>query len=261
MWIRLRQIAIVAVDLHPVSIDLGEVLGLEPCYTDPAVARFGLKNMLWPVGSQFIEVVTPIAEGTAAGRYLDRRDGDGGYMVINQVDDIGPRRQRAAELGVRIAFDLHFPDAGHDGFQLHPADTGGSLFEMDQMLETGSTNTTDESDAWYPAGTNWSPYVRTNNVSAITAAELQSPDPERLARRWSEIAELELHTDKRGRLAMSLQNAEIRFVEALDGRGEGLGAIDLATTNRAAVVRTAAARGILTADNEVLIAGLRVNLQ
>ncbi len=260
MWIRLRQIAIVTSDLHPVSLDLGEVLGLEPCYTDPAVARFGLKNMLWPVGSQFIEVVTPIADGTPAQRYLDRRGGDGGYMVISQVDNIGLRRQRVAELGVRIAFDLHFPHDGHDGIQLHPADTGGSFFEMDEMLETGSANTTDV-DPWYPAGTNWSPYVRTDNVSAITAAELQSPDPERLARRWSEIVELELGTDSAGRLAMSLQNAEIRFVEALDGRGEGLGAIDVTTTNRAAAVRAAAARGILTGDAEILIAGLRINLQ
>jgi len=106
MWIRLRQIAIVAADLRVVANQIGSVLGLEPCHTDPGVTHFGLKNMLWPLGSQFLEVVTPIGEGTAAGRYLDRRSGDGGYMVINQVDDIDRRRARAGELGVRIAFDL-----------------------------------------------------------------------------------------------------------------------------------------------------------
>ena len=97
MWIRLRQISIVAADLRAVSLDLGSVLGLEPCFTDPGVKVFGLKNMLWPIGSQFLEVVTPIAPGTAGGRYMDRRGGDSGYMVITQVDDIARRRARAAE--------------------------------------------------------------------------------------------------------------------------------------------------------------------
>ena len=42
-------------------------------------AEFGLENTLMPVGRNFLEVVAPIQEGTAAGRYLDRRGGNGGY--------------------------------------------------------------------------------------------------------------------------------------------------------------------------------------
>jgi len=37
----------------------------------------GLHNFLMPVGSNFLEVVAPSREGTAGGRYLDRRGGDG----------------------------------------------------------------------------------------------------------------------------------------------------------------------------------------
>lgn len=261
MWIRLRQIAIVAEDLQAAAADLGTILGLEACYTDPGVKVFGLKNALWPVGSQFVEVVTPITEGTAGGRYLERRSGDGGYMVINQVDDVARRRERAAELGVRVAYDLSYPDEGHDGIQLHPADTGGSFFEMDQMTDEVTAADPDAvGGPWYPAGKNWEPYVRTDRVSAISAAELQSPDPERLARRWADIAELDLGEDANGRLAVQFDNATVRFVADEDGRGEGLGGIDVVTEDRDAVLAGAEQRNARSADDQVMVAGLRVNL-
>ena len=59
------------------------------------------------MGSQFIEVVAPNdpAEDTAGKRYLDRRGGDGGYMVITQCDDQAPRRAKFKELGVRLVSD------------------------------------------------------------------------------------------------------------------------------------------------------------
>ena len=101
MWIRLRQIALVAADLQKVTTEIDGVLGVEACYTDPGVSVFGLKNMLWPIGTQMLEVVTPFKDGTAGGRYIERRGGDGGYMVITLVDDVARRRVRAEELGVR----------------------------------------------------------------------------------------------------------------------------------------------------------------
>ena len=56
---------------------------------------------MFPVGNQFLEVVAPVKDATAAGRYLERRGGDGGYMVILQCDDHGPRKRRVEELGIR----------------------------------------------------------------------------------------------------------------------------------------------------------------
>ena len=101
MWIRLRQIALVANDLKLAESQLAEVLGLEVCYRDPGVEVFGLNNILLPLGNQLLEVVSPFKDDTAGGRYLDRRGGDGGYMVITQVDDHKPRVERVKELGVR----------------------------------------------------------------------------------------------------------------------------------------------------------------
>lgn len=256
MWIRLRQIAVVAVDLREAALDIETVLGIETCYTDAGVKVFGLKNALWPVGTQFLEVVTPTEEGTAAGRYLDRRGGDGGYMVITQVDDVARRRARAAELEVRVAFELSHP-GDHDGIQLHPGDTGGSFFEMDQMLM-------DDGNAvggpWYPAGKNWQPYVRTDITNGISAAELQSPDPDRLAKRWSELAEIDLSPDAAGNPTIALDNATLRFIEANDGRGEGLGGIDVVAVDREAILNGARQRNTYVNDSEVAVAGLRVYL-
>ncbi|HJP36842.1 MAG TPA: hypothetical protein QF901_12720, partial [Gammaproteobacteria bacterium] len=86
MTLHLRQIAFVAEKLQPVLDDLRGVLGLEVCFVDPEVDVFGLENSLVPIGTNFIEVVAPVKEGTAGGRYLERRQGDGGYMVITQAD-------------------------------------------------------------------------------------------------------------------------------------------------------------------------------
>ena len=55
-------------------------------------------------------------------------------MVITQVSDVAARRAHVDEMGIRIAFEMNFPEEGHVGMQLHPADTsGGAFFEMDQM--------------------------------------------------------------------------------------------------------------------------------
>lgn len=258
MWLRLRQIAVVAEDLHKTGLDIGTVLGVEPCFTDPSVGVFGLKNTLWPIGSQFLEVVTPTKADTAGGRYAQRRGGDTGYMVITQCDDVDHRREHAAALGVRVAFDMHYPEHGHSGIQLHPRDTGGSFFEMDQMTMEGGNEV---GGPWTPAGKNWQPYARTETVNAIAAAELQSPDPEALARRWSEIAEIDLVTDSAGRPTIQLDNATLRFVADADGRGEGLGGIDVVTVDREAILAGAHARGCYVADDEVAVAGLRVYLR
>src|SRR6201995_6143263 len=94
MRVRLRRVALVAPDLAPVEAAVIEELGVELCYRDTDVDVFGLKNALFPIGDKLLEVVSPVRGGTAAGRQLDKRKGDGGYMVILQVDDLDTMRRR-----------------------------------------------------------------------------------------------------------------------------------------------------------------------
>ena len=253
MWLRLRQIALVAEKLAPVEQALADVLGVEVAYRDPGVGHFGLENALLPIGNQLLEVVAPIRENTTGGRYLRRRGGDGGYMVITQCDDHGPRRTRVEALGVRIV--NQFETEQFRNMQLHPKDTGGSFFEIDEQLGEGAHR---PDGPWEPAGPDWRSHRRTERVTGIVAAELQCGDPQRVARRWAEIAEIELvgNSDP----VLPLDNAELRFVPCRDGRPEGLGGMYLACADREAVLTAAEARGVRTGPAQVQLCGMRINL-
>jgi hypothetical protein len=256
MSLRLRQICLVAEKLAPVLEDFTAVLGLEVCFKDPEVAAFGLENSLMPIGSNFIEVVAPVKENTAAGRYLKRRSGDGGYMVICQCDSHATQhacKQRAAALNIRLVLDHEAH--GFHAMQLHPADTGGAFFEIDWDVKG------EPEGNWMPAGgSGWTSARRNDVVSAYNAVELQSADPRGLAQRWSQIAELSLRDDAKGRLELPLDNATIRFVEAIDGRGEGLSGIDFVVADRKRLLEAAAQRGLRENDNQVNICGTRIYL-
>lgn len=251
MWIRLRQIALVARDLDQVTEDLRAILGLEVGFRDPGVKVFGLRNALFPVGSQFIEVVSPIKEGTAGGRYLERRGGDGGYMVITQCDDHAPRKKRVAELEIRKVLESDEPE--YHIMQLHPRDTGGSFLEIDYQAGDLSPD-----GPWMPAGRDWKKAVRTHVVRAIAAAEIQSPDPAGLASRWSDIVEIPVTRDEKGNPALMMENATVRFVRDEDGRGEGLGGLDLVAVDRKAMYENAEKRGKRVSDDIVMICGMRM---
>ncbi len=256
MWLRLRQIALVARELRPVLDDLEAVLGIEPCYVDPGVKAFGLENTLLPIGNQILEVVAPIRPGTAGGRHLERRGGDGGYMVITQCDDHEPRRRRIAELGIRKVLEFDVPGEFRD-MQLHPKDTGGAFLEIDEQQ---GPRAHEPDGPWHPAGHDWQRARRTERVRGILAAEMQCDEPAKVAARWSEIVEIPAGCDARGRAAIALENATLRFVPIEDGRGEGLGAIDLDVADRAAIVADAQARRCPARDDQVVLGGLRMNL-
>ena len=88
MPVRIRQIALVAGDLDAVQRQLYPLLGINDAFVDEGVGQFGLRNIVMTIGDTFLEVVSPVQEHTTAGRLLQRRGGDGGYMVIVQVDDL-----------------------------------------------------------------------------------------------------------------------------------------------------------------------------
>ena len=249
MWLRLRQIALVAEKLAPVEKQLIDVLGVEVCYRDPGVGYFGLENALFPIGNQLLEVVAPIQENTAGGRYLERRGGDGGYMVITQCDDHGPRRAQVEKLGVRLAHS--FETEEFKNMQLHPKDTGITFFEIDEQQGEGAHNL---DGPWEPAGPNWQ-RAKTNLVEGISVAELQCNDPESAANRWAEIAELPVRDNQ-----IALDNASLRFVACTDGRPEGLGGLDLITENATEIIGRAQQAGLPVAGQQLYLCGMRINL-
>ena len=245
---RIRQIALVGEDLAAAKADIVDVLGLGGDYADPGVKKYGLHNAVWPIGDTFLEVVSPTQAGTTAGRLLEKRGGDGGYMVILQVDDIQAARELATSQGVRFAdkFDgdgVHFT-------HLHPKDVGGAILSLDEMVPY---------ERWEWGGPNWKDNVKTDVSAKIVGAELQADDPDAMSKRWAEV----LGRDRTGggdAWTIPLEGGEIRFSPARDGRGEGVAAFDVAVRDPDAVRAKAKARGRLDADGKVSLCGTRVEL-
>ena len=179
-YLRLRQICLVAPHLAPVISDISEIMGLNVCYRDGNVAKYGLENALLPVDTILLEVVAPFQPGTAAGRFLDKTGGRGGYMAIFCCDDPDARGKHANGIGVRTANVItHAP---YHGVQLHPRDCRAAFIEF---------NHTDGSDdvlgPYPPAGPDWQKAIRKDVTLALTGVEMQSPDPQGLAEHWGKI--------------------------------------------------------------------------
>jgi len=141
---RLRQVALVAADLEAACARIEDELGLHDPFRDPGVAEFGLANAVYEIGDTFLEVVSPAVEGTTAGRYLDRRGGDAGYMALFQVADTERTRRRAAAMGLRIVWQADLPDIS--GTHLHPQDVHGAIVSFDTPAVPAS---------WRWAGPRW----------------------------------------------------------------------------------------------------------
>jgi hypothetical protein len=253
--IHLRQLCLVTGELAPVIDHLEAVFGIERCYVDPGVGVFGLENTLLPVGSDFLEVVAPVEDGTAAGRYLQRRRGDGGYMVICQADSAETQdgcRTRAAERNVRVAWEREHDD--YHLMQLHPGDLRASFLEID----TDEPN--DPIGHWEPAGGDgWRPHMRTERTLGYRAVELQDDDPAGLAELWGHIVHAPVRRDG-DTLLVALANVDLRFVAPRDDRGPGLCGIDLAVADAEAIRSAAAERGLTVGEDSVDLCGVRFRL-
>ena len=253
MNLRMRQICLVAGQLEPVVDNLAHVFGLPVCHRDPGVGKYGLENALFPVGNSFLEVVAPVRDGTTAGRYLERRRGDGGYMVITQCGDLAKRRVRCEAVGVCVANEIRYPD--YQELQLHPRDVGAAMLSFSRQ-EGGES----PDGPWHPAASKGTPARGPAVIRAMSGAELQSDDPDGLARRWSLVMELPLTRDDRSRPIVALDDARLRFVPATDGRGEGLAGLDLDCPDTARVLARARARGLEAEGNVIVACGMRFYL-
>jgi hypothetical protein len=167
---RFRQAVVAARDLDAAVEELREALPLGEPYADPGVGLFGLGNAVMPLGDTFVEVVSPVQEGTAAGRFLDRR-GDGAYMAMFQLEDLAGARARAAALGVREVWGIELDDIS--AVHLHPADIGAAIVSLDQPVPPQS---------WRWAGP-WQPHGELHTTGLTISAR----DPEALGARWSEV--------------------------------------------------------------------------
>jgi len=245
-YLRLRQICLVAADLERAAADIQSVLGVNLCYRDPNVAKYGLVNALFPIGTDFLEVVSPTRPGTTAGRFLEATGGQGGYMAIFDCHDPERRRALAESLGIRIAATLNHH--GFHGNQLHPKDCRATMLEFDRS-EGGDTLM----GGYHPAGPDWQRHVRTDVTRALTGIEVASPDAAGIAAHWSRIIDRPLSADGR---EIRLDHSGIRFIDAPAGSREILANLVLDVADPAAMLAAARRAGLPTGERGFSLYGV-----
>jgi hypothetical protein len=247
---KLRQCVFVARDLEASSAELCDILGIEVAYRDPTVAKWGLANAVCPTGHDFLEIVSPTRDGTAAGRYLDRRKGDGGFMVILQVANALYERERMTTLGVRAVEHKDLPDYKYTHF--HPADTAGVLLSLDQTVAPPGI---EPALWWPPAGKDWQKHARSDMTNGLAGVEIQAEDPDKAAALWSRILDRPVEGD-----LIALVDGQIRFVPIADERGPGVSAFDVRVVDRERVLAAAKKRGKQHGPGQIEVCGCRINL-
>jgi hypothetical protein len=219
--VRLRQAVFAAGELEPVADTLRAALGLGEPFRDPGVGAFGLENVVFALGDCFLEVVSPTRPDTAAGRYLARRGGDGGYMVIFDLEDLAGARSRALAMGVRVAWEIDLPDIATT--HLHPADMRGAIVSIDRSNPYGS---------WRWGGPQWTGQIGSGAAGRLAGVTVAVIDPPGVAARWGEVLGVEpvsgqpiaaeAHGAAEAAPTLALDGGSVRFARAEREREEGL---------------------------------------
>ena len=230
------KLLLVAEELEPVETALRETLGLGAPFRDPAVAEFGLVNAVFALGDCFLEVISPLRAGTAAGRYIGRP------WQRRLYGDLRPRGSRRGEnpgagLGVRVVWEIDLADISST--HLHPGDMRGAIVSLDQSRPAG-----DLALGWSPSGP---AELATAPRGALQASRWQFPIQLRSRHAGPMLLGASAHGN--GEMAVALDGAKVSFAEPHDVRGEGLVEI--------AVELPAALRGARTA---VEVGGVRLCL-
>ena len=244
---RIRQLVLVAEDRDKVVNDLCNLFKIEVAFYDPGVIHFGLENAVLPVGDTFLEVVSPVQENTTAGRYLDRRNGDGGYMVIIQIEDLVKEKGRVESEGIQIVWNADRTEKGivAQGIHLHPKQLG-TILSLDKM---------DPPSSWLWASTNWEEKVNTEVSSGLNGVHLQSKDPEALMRKWEKALGRE-GIYRNNQLLIELNKSRVVFVEESDGRGDGIESFEISVKDKESVIESAENLGLYI-NHEVHIGGAK----
>ncbi len=245
---RLRQVALAVRSLEPALGQLRSVLGLGEAFHDRGVGVFGLENAVLPVGDAFLELVAPVKPDTAAGRWLERRGGDAGYMAIFQTSDLADARAHVEGVGVRVVWEAKLDHAAT--IHLHPRDVGGAIVSLDWM---------DPPESWEWAGPDWETRARSEVATGLVGALLEAADPEKLAARWGEVLGVGPEATEGGGFLLSLdQGTRLRFVGRADAAEPALIGVEVAVRDRDHFAAEARRAGVAGPDGSATIAGTRI---
>ena len=245
---RIRQLVLVCEDRDSVVNELCNLFQIKVAFYDPGIIHFGLENAVLPVGDTFLEVVSPVKENTTAGRYLKKRKGDGGYMVIIQTNDFNQQKKRVESENIEIVFhaDRHEEGIHAQSIHLHPRDVGGAILSLDSMKPINS---------WLWAGKNWDMKKNDKVVSFLNGVHIQSKDPEKIVKNWEKALGRKA-TFEENLFTIELDNSRVVFKEDLNDRGDGPESFELKVKDRQKVMEQASKLKLLVEGN-IFIGGVK----
>lgn len=239
--LRLRQICLVAPELESAVECIERIFAVAPCHRDTGVAKYGLVNALFVFGHQFLEIVAPTSgiadDTTAAGRYLQRSKGRGGYMAIFDCDDPERRQAHVTALGLRIAHVLDYPGKFW-GIQLHPLDARATMLEFDRTVGNEEL-----AGNYWPAGPDWLAAQRLDLVQGIALIDIESETPAGIAQHWSRIIESPLDLSKPDP-EMRFDLGAVRFLRGETPGRELMSRVHVSVTDPRGVLARASACGL-----------------
>lgn len=273
MNIVFRQLVLLVASIDRTVDDLSYLFRLSVCHGSRDLAQYGLpargpmsedgrrvltetgvENVVLPLGTDFLELCAPTRPDTSAAKFMDRRGGDGGFMVVMQAVDVDTIRDRAKAAGIRVPLDHAWPH--YRDIHLHTKDVPGAILSF---AEDRPAN--DIEGAWYPAGTAWQTVPKLSSVSALCGLEIQvEGDVAGVAGKWASVMALPLGTGA-GTATIRVDNAPVTFVPASDGRGTGIRSATLRVRDVDAILDRARARAFPIDGRAVQCGGIWFKLE
>jgi hypothetical protein len=171
-------------------------------------------------------------------------------MAIFCCDDPDERGRHAREMGVRVANVIdHAP---YHGVQLHPRDCRAAFIEFNH-----TAGSDDILGPYPPAGPDWQKSIRKDVTRALTAVEMESPEPRRLAEHWSKIIGIPVGQNQNGESELQLPNCSFRFVT---GKSDLMSALTFQVADIAEVREAAKAKGYAMSGNSLVLGGVTFRL-
>ena len=131
MILDIDHVGIAVPDLNDAVERYGRTLGVEPVHRE-RVEDQGVEEVLFAVGSSFIQLLGALGPDTPVGAFLQKR-GPGVHHVAYRVDDVAAALVRLRDEGVRLIDEA--PRPGSRGTSIafvHPKGMGGVLVELVQ---------------------------------------------------------------------------------------------------------------------------------
>jgi Glyoxalase-like domain len=267
---RLRQLCLLTADLDRMLGELQAVFGTVPCHGTADLIAYGISpsarsahsqaffdahglvNALLPFGAGWLEVVMPIRADAAAARFMARRGGDLGYMVIAEVADIVSFECRARAAGLRIAGGADYPE--YRDVQLDPRDVGGSLLAFAMQCRGQAFD-----GSWYPAGGRPSTACG-KGAWSLAGCVVACSDPRAVAERWGKVFGRAAYPEVAPAWRLDLDGGYVRFVGDPERRGDRLEEVCLEGGDKRLAEEEARRLHLLSAEGAVLIGGVAFRL-